>query len=617
MDCSKRKIFEGCCEVTSIHFRVWFGFIRAMDLLQENSGQFTSDNLGLNCSQENTDQLPCSSRVRRIFRHTESDGVNQLGGQFANGRPLPNFVRHQIVELAKKGVRPCDISRQLKVSHGCVSKILVRFYETGSIKPGVIGGSKPKVATRDVVDKIAEYKRDNPTIFAWEIRDQLLQENVCDKESVPSVSSINRILRNKIVNGYVRYDASLTVKNNKTQQNTAGQDMHDDSYTSRNMIDRAFFEAVAQASVLQAQAAQAAQAQAQAQAELQAQAQAAQAHAQAVAAQAQTQNQGQTQIQVQQGGQIHTLPVSHFQSSSSLAGQYQSYFSLASPNQGTAPSIPIHVPTTSPVNGVTATLQGNTAAVPQTAVSLKRLLDTTGQFVQMTVAKPKVSPSVKSEVLSPTKVEECEVSEAQTATGYTASDLANMAAYQERGRTDMANQHLEILKSLHSVAFAQNSVAAAVASSTMTSAITNDAATKQQLEYWKYLQAALKPAEQTTEQDQTLKNYYDSWVKDLALASSADQQFKIPISYTSTEAGLNPAAPTAVESIAKDLSVTADKHVSSGKHGTDKEGEDTTFAELKPASVLLTTTKQTDDCHVKTGHHVVATPMSKRVVTGY
>lgn len=91
----------------------------------------------------------------------------------------------------------------------------------------------------------------------------------------------------------------------------------------------------------------------------------------------------------------------------------------------------------------------------------------------------------------------------------------------------MANQHLEILKSLHSVAFAQNSVAAAVASSTMTSAITNDAATKQQLEYWKYLQAALKPAEQPTEQDQTLKNYYDSWVKDLALASSADQQFKV------------------------------------------------------------------------------------------
>ena len=72
-------------------------------------------------------------------------GVNQLGGVFVNGRPLPEYVRRRIVELALLGVRPCDISRQLLVSHGCVSKILTRFYETGSIKPGAIGGSKAKV----------------------------------------------------------------------------------------------------------------------------------------------------------------------------------------------------------------------------------------------------------------------------------------------------------------------------------------------------------------------------------------------------------------------------------------------------------------------------------------
>ncbi|XP_061535452.1 paired box protein Pax-5 [Phycodurus eques] len=130
--------------------------------------------------------------------HAGHGGVNQLGGVFVNGRPLPDVVRQRIVELAHQGVRPCDISRQLRVSHGCVSKILGRYYETGSIRPGVIGGSKPKVATPKVVDKIADYKRQNPTMFAWEIRDRLLAERVCDNDSVPSVSSINRIIRTKV-----------------------------------------------------------------------------------------------------------------------------------------------------------------------------------------------------------------------------------------------------------------------------------------------------------------------------------------------------------------------------------------------------------------------------------
>ncbi|XP_077524237.1 paired box protein Pax-1-like [Amblyomma americanum] len=124
--------------------------------------------------------------------------VNQLGGVFVNGRPLPNAVRLRIVELAQLGVRPCDISRQLRVSHGCVSKILARFHETGSILPGAIGGSKPRVTTPKVVACIRELKRRDPGIFAWEIRDRLLSEGVCDKGNVPSVSSISRILRNKV-----------------------------------------------------------------------------------------------------------------------------------------------------------------------------------------------------------------------------------------------------------------------------------------------------------------------------------------------------------------------------------------------------------------------------------
>ncbi|PSN45082.1 Segmentation protein paired [Blattella germanica] len=123
--------------------------------------------------------------------------VNQLGGVFINGRPLPNHIRLKIVEMAAAGVRPCVISRQLRVSHGCVSKILNRYQETGSIRPGVIGGSKPRVATPEVEQRIEDYKKENPSIFSWEIRDRLIKDGLCDRSSAPSVSAISRLLRGR------------------------------------------------------------------------------------------------------------------------------------------------------------------------------------------------------------------------------------------------------------------------------------------------------------------------------------------------------------------------------------------------------------------------------------
>jgi len=128
-------------------------------------------------------------------------GINQLGGVFVSGRPLPDATRQKIVELAHSGARPCDISRILQVSNGCVSKILgrwrvflndflsnfcFRYYETGSIRPKAIGGSKPRVATKNVVDRVKRYKSECPSIFAWEIRDRLAREGV-PGEAIPSV----------------------------------------------------------------------------------------------------------------------------------------------------------------------------------------------------------------------------------------------------------------------------------------------------------------------------------------------------------------------------------------------------------------------------------------------
>ncbi|XP_076165911.1 protein gooseberry-neuro [Ptiloglossa arizonensis] len=139
--------------------------------------------------------MDVTNGMRPIFGGYPFQGqgrMNQLGGVFINGRPLPNHIRLKIVEMAAAGVRPCIISRRLRVSHGCVSKILNRYQETGSIRPGVIGGSKPRVATPEIEARIEEMKRDNPGIFSWEIREKLVKEGFSDP---PSVSSISRLLR--------------------------------------------------------------------------------------------------------------------------------------------------------------------------------------------------------------------------------------------------------------------------------------------------------------------------------------------------------------------------------------------------------------------------------------
>lgn len=123
--------------------------------------------------------------------------VNQLGGVFVNGKPLPKALRIRIIQLARLGVRASDISRQLRISHGCVSKILNKFYETGSIEPGAIPSSKNRDITPEITKRIEAFVDEQPDIFSWEVRDRLLLQGICIKANLPSMEAISRLLKSK------------------------------------------------------------------------------------------------------------------------------------------------------------------------------------------------------------------------------------------------------------------------------------------------------------------------------------------------------------------------------------------------------------------------------------
>lgn len=77
------------------------------------------------------------TRTRRKLTNTNDKGrgTNLYGRPYCPGRPLCMEERYRIIQLFQAGMKVNAISKQLCISHGCVSKIITRYRETGLLVP--------------------------------------------------------------------------------------------------------------------------------------------------------------------------------------------------------------------------------------------------------------------------------------------------------------------------------------------------------------------------------------------------------------------------------------------------------------------------------------------------
>ncbi|CAB3400994.1 unnamed protein product [Caenorhabditis bovis] len=146
----------------------------------------------LSCSSLDYEVPPPPQHEKDVAR---SSGRNQLGRTYSPGLPLSMNEREEIVKLFQNGWKICDISKRLCVTHSCVSKILNRYRQTGSVKPK---DAKEGRTESPLVLAVKDYRSRLGMCRQSEIREQLIRDGICSRENAPSRSSINHILRTKL-----------------------------------------------------------------------------------------------------------------------------------------------------------------------------------------------------------------------------------------------------------------------------------------------------------------------------------------------------------------------------------------------------------------------------------
>ena len=122
-------------------------------------------------------------------------------GQFYSygpGKALSAEVRKAVVDHLSLGYGVREVAELAGISKSSVGNIWKHFLTYGTTQPFTNGGALPSKMTEDVLEVMEVWKIQKPSMFANEIRDRLLSEDVCDVNTVPSVRTIQKAIHDRL-----------------------------------------------------------------------------------------------------------------------------------------------------------------------------------------------------------------------------------------------------------------------------------------------------------------------------------------------------------------------------------------------------------------------------------
>lgn len=125
---------------------------------------------------------------------------NRHGQIYDIGKPCPQVIWENVLDLHNNGLSIRQISAQARVSTGFITKVIKEYNENNySVPPRALSGRKESILTEDVRSYLEVEKLCKPTSYGNKLQRRLLSDGVCLTGEILSNASARRFFNKELI----------------------------------------------------------------------------------------------------------------------------------------------------------------------------------------------------------------------------------------------------------------------------------------------------------------------------------------------------------------------------------------------------------------------------------